>query len=201
MAQKQKRDLDATKEALLKAAKELMITCTDSDDVTSRKIAAKAQVNPAMINYCYGSRENLLYEVFKQLLADAQNVRPELTEMIKSDIPAKQHLIMLHFGMMKLMIENYCYSKAITKYILLNRTDGIGMESLPFITEHFNGQKSEEECRLIAFELSSLNELAVLRHEMMKNFQHMSPLMSNFFSGSNSEITGGHSWRIKKHFS
>ena len=100
MAQKQKRDLDATKEALLKAAKELMITCTDSDDVTSRKIAAKAQVNPAMINYCYGSRENLLYEVFKQLLADAQNVRPELTEMIKSDIPAKQHLIMLHFGMM-----------------------------------------------------------------------------------------------------
>ena len=160
MAQKQKRDLDATKEALLKAAKELMITCTDSDDVTSRKIAAKAQVNPAMINYCYGSRENLL--------ADAQNVRPELTEMIKSDIPAKQHLIMLHFGMMKLMIENYCYSKAITKYILLNRTDGIGMESLPFITEHFNGQKSEEECRLIAFELSSLNELAVLRHEDIK---------------------------------
>ena len=168
MAQKQKRDLDATNEALLKAAKELMTTCTDSDDVTSRKIAAKAQVNPAMINYCYSSRENLLYEVFKQLLADAQNVRPELTEMIKSDIPAKQRLIMLHFGMMKLMIENYSYSKAITKYILLNRTDGIGMESLPFITEHFNGQKSEEECRLIAFELSSLHELAVLRHEEIK---------------------------------
>ena len=42
------------------------------------------------------------------------------------------------------------------------------MESLPFITEHFNGQKSEEECRLIAFELSSLHELAVLRHEDIK---------------------------------
>jgi len=168
MPEKQKRDLEATKKQLLEAAKELITSCTDSDDVTSRKIAAKAQVNPAMINYCYSSRENLLYEVFKQLLADAQNVRPELTEMIKSDIPAKQRLIMLHFGMIKLMIENYSYSKAITKYILLNRTDGIGMESLPFIKEHFNGQKSEEECRLIAFELSSLHELEVLRHEEIK---------------------------------
>jgi hypothetical protein len=67
--------------------------------------------------------------------------------------------------MMKLMIANFSYSRAITKYVLLNRTDGVGMESLPFITEHFAGRRSEEECRLISFELSSLHELAVLRHE------------------------------------
>ncbi|SFD35482.1 TetR/AcrR family transcriptional regulator [Ruminococcus albus] len=168
MPHKQKRDLEATKKVLLEAAKELMTTCSDSDEVTSRKIAAKAQVNPAMINYCYGSRENLLYEVFKQLLSDAQIARPELAELLHADIPAKQRLIMLHFGMMKLMIENFSYSKAITKYILLNRSDSIGMESLPYIIEHFDGQKNAGECKLIAFEISSLHELAVLRHIELK---------------------------------
>ncbi|MBO4866297.1 MAG: TetR/AcrR family transcriptional regulator [Ruminococcus sp.] len=168
MPRKQKRDLEATKKALLEAAKELMTTCTDSDEVTSRRVAAKAQVNPAMINYCYGSRENLLYEVFKQLLSDAQRACPELSEVLHADIPAKQHLITLHFSMMKLMIRNFSYSKAITKYILLNRTDSIGMESLPYILDHFDGRKSLEECKLIAFELSSLHELAVLRHTELK---------------------------------
>ena len=142
MPRKQKRDLEATKKALLEAAKELMTTCTDSDEVTSRRVAAKAQVNPAMINYCYGSRENLLYEVFKQLLSDAQSACPELSEVLHADIPAKQHLITLHFSMMKLMIRNFSYSKAITKYILLNRTNGVGMESLPYITEHFGNRTS-----------------------------------------------------------
>ena len=41
------------------------------------------------------------------------------------------------------------------------------MESLPFIEEHYKGRKTTEKCRLIAFELTSLHELAVLRYEEM----------------------------------
>lgn len=162
---KQKRDLEATKKALLGAAKALMTECEDSDELTSRVIAGRAGVNPAMINYCYRSREGLLYEVFKQLLDDAQKARPDLAQTLCSEREPKEKVILLHYGMMKLMIANFSYSRAITKYVLLNRTDGVGMESLPFITEHFAGRRSEEECRLISFELSSLHELAVLRHE------------------------------------
>lgn len=162
---KQKRDLEATKKALLRAAKALMTECEDSDELTSRVIAGRAGVNPAMINYCYGSREGMLYEVFKQLLDDAQKARPDLAQTLCSEREPKEKVILLHYGMMKLMIANFSYSRAITKYVLLNRTDGVGMESLPFITEHFAGRRSEEECRLISFELSSLHELAVLRHE------------------------------------
>lgn len=168
MAEKQKRDLEATRTALLDAAKKLMVGCADSDKVTSRAIAAEAGVNLAMINYCYGSREGLMYEVFRQLLADAQKASPELAAILSSDLPPGERLVMLHYGMMKLMISNFNYSKAITRYVLLNRTDGIGMESLPLITEHFAGEKSESECRLIASELSSLHELAVLRHTELK---------------------------------
>ena len=53
--------------------------------------------------------------------------------------------------------------------ILLNRSGDMGMESLPCICEYFGDKKTEQECRLIAFELSSLHELAVLRHKEMKS--------------------------------
>ena len=168
MSEKKKRDIDATREALLRAAKELMTGCADCDEVTSRKIAAKAEVNAAMINYCFGSREELLYEVFRGLLNDALRVRPQLAEMMSKRGDPKEKLFFLHYNMMKLMIENFGIARAITKYILLSRTADVGMESLPLIREFFGIHRSEEECRVIAFELTSLHELAVLRHEEMK---------------------------------
>lgn len=168
MSQKQKRDIEATKEALLQAAKELMTSCKDADEVTSRAISARANVNVAMINYCYGSREVLLYEVFKQLLVDARKKQPELARLLTADIPPKERVIMLHFHMMRLMIANFNYARAVTRFILLNRSLDNGLEVLPCIMEHFGGRRTEEECRLIAFELTSIHELAVLKHEELK---------------------------------
>lgn len=166
--QRLKRDIEATKEALLKAAKELMVSCTDTDEVTSRAISARANVNVAMINYCYGSREALLYAVFQQLLMDAQKQQPELVRLMTADIPPKESVILLHYHMMRLMIANFHYARAVTKFILLNRQLDTSLEVLPFIMAHFGGRKSEAECRLISFELTSLHELAVLKHEELK---------------------------------
>lgn len=164
MSAKQKRDIEATRAALLGAAKELMTACSDADEVTSRAIAARAGVNLAMVNYCFGSREALLYEVYRLLLADAQRAHPELAALMSAELPPKERLTLIHINMMRLMIGSFSYSKAITKYILLNRTEDIGLESLPFIKAHFGSRKTDDECRLIAFELTSLHELAVLRH-------------------------------------
>lgn len=168
MPQKPKRDIAATKAALLQAAKELMTHCTDADEVTSRAISARANVNAAMINYCYGSREALLYAVFRQLLQDAQQKQPELTRLLTAELPPKEKVILLHYHMMRLMIANFHYARAVTQFILLNRSLDTGPDVLPFIMAYFHGRRSEAECRLIAFELTSLHELAVLRHEDLK---------------------------------
>lgn len=165
----QKRDIEATKSALLKAAKELMTSCNDIDEVTSRAISSHAEVNLAMINYCFGSRETLLYEVFRELLKDAQSRQPELARLMSANMEAKERIIMLHFHMMRLMIANLNYSRAVTKYILLNRSLDNDMDVLPFVKEHFGGRKTDNECRMIAFELTSLHELAVLKYEELKN--------------------------------
>ncbi|MBR3283103.1 MAG: TetR/AcrR family transcriptional regulator [Ruminococcus sp.] len=164
----EKRDLERTKELLITAAEELMNGCDSADEVTSRAITQRAGVNLAMINYCFGSREELLYRVFLKLMAKAQNKEPELAEILRSEAAPAEKLIGIHCTMMKLMIENFNYSRAVTGFILMNRDISRGMDGLPFVEAHFAGRKTPEECRLITFQLTSLNELAVLRHKELR---------------------------------
>lgn len=164
-----KRNLDATKAALLEAAKKLMSECDDLSEVTSRAISGEAGVNLAMINYCFGSREALLFKVFKKLQAEILSRNPVFEEIIKDDISPKEKLILLHYESMKIMLQNYKYVKAVTKFALLDR--GISEErgSFSLIKRHFGGRKTDAECIFIAYQISSLHELAVLRHEEIKN--------------------------------
>ena len=107
----------------------------------------------------------MLYEVFQQLLEDAKKRQPELLRLMTADMTPKERVVQLHYHMMRLMIANFNYSRAVTKFILLNRSLDNGLDTLPFIMAHFGGRKSEAKCRLIAFEMTSLHELAVLKHE------------------------------------
>lgn len=163
-----KRDLEKTRQKLIEAASLLMNGCNEPDEVTSRAIAKESGVNVAMINYCFGSREGLLFEVFRKMLEDALTRFPELSHTVTSSLDPKECVTELHYLMMKLMIANYTYSKAITRFILLNRNIDFGMESLPYIKAYFSDKKTDEQCRLIAFELSSIHELSVLRYAELK---------------------------------
>lgn len=164
-----KRNLETTKDALLKAAEKLMIEHGDLAEVTSRAISGEAGVNLAMINYCFGSREALLFEVFKKFQSKVLNLNPVFKEIINGDIPPKEKLILLHYESMKIMLQNFKYVKAVTKFALLDRSISAERGSLPLIKEHFCKRKTEPECLFIAYQISSLHELAVLRHEEIRD--------------------------------
>lgn len=164
----EKRNIEATKEALLNAAEKLMTECDDPSEVTSRAITKEAGVNLAMINYCFGSREALLFEVFNKLQNDARQIDPEFDKIAESTLSPKEKLIKLHFEVMKMMLKHSKYVKAITKYVLLNRSISANRGSLPFIQAHFGGRKTESQCRLISYEISSIHELAILKQEELK---------------------------------
>ncbi|MBQ8979562.1 MAG: TetR/AcrR family transcriptional regulator [Oscillospiraceae bacterium] len=164
-----KRDADKTRQALLDAAEKLMTQCDDPASVTARAITKEANVNLAMINYFFGSREGLIFEVFSRLQKEAAENDPQFGEILCGDMPPKEKLKEIHFKSMKLMLENFSYCRALTKYILINRSIGGERGSVPFIEEHFQGRRTEGECRLIAFELSSLHELAVLRKDELRD--------------------------------
>ncbi len=166
----EKRDINKTRQSIVAAAEELMAENSDPDKVTSRTIAQRAGVNAAMINYCFGSREELLYTVFRGLLSKAQAARPELKELLNADIPPFEKLVAVHTGIMKLMLEHFNYAQAITKYIIMNRDLMTGLDSFELVKACFSGKKSDEECRMITFQLTSLHELSVLRHEELRKY-------------------------------
>ena len=156
--------LGITKEKLLDATFALMEEADDPLNVTSRQIADRAGVKPSMINYCFGSRENLIYQTFqKQYMGFLKD--KDVEKLIASDIAPKDLLKKLHFIVAKCLVENPKFTKAITGYVLFNRDLSQESFSFPYVKKHYSGKKTDEECRLIAYELSAMMQLIVFRKD------------------------------------
>ena len=159
--------LGITKEKLVDATFALMEELDDPLNVTSRQIADRAGVKPSMINYCFGSRENLIYQTFqKQYMSFLKD--KDVEKLIASDLAPKELLKKLHFVVAKCLVENPKFTKAITGYVLFNRDLSQESFSFPYVKKHYAGKKSDEECRLIAYELSAMMQLIVFRKDDIK---------------------------------
>ena len=159
--------LGITKEKLVDATFELMEEADDPLNVTSRQIADRAGVQPSMINYCFGSRENLIYQTFQKQYMDFLN-ETEVAELIRSDIPPKDLLKKLHFIVAKCLVDNPKFTRAITGFILFSRDLSKESFSYPYVKRHYAGRKTDKECRLIAYEMSSMMQLIIYRKEDIK---------------------------------
>ena len=159
--------LNITKEKLLDATFALMEETDDPLNVTSRQIAERAGAKPSMINYCFSSRENLIYQTFqKQYLNFLED--KEIAKLIASDITPGELLKKLHFIVAKCLVENPKFTKAITPYVLFNRDLSQDSFSFAYVKKHYAGRKTDKECKLIAYEMSSMMQLIICRKEDIK---------------------------------
>lgn len=158
---------EITKEKLIAATEKLIANCDDPFKVTSRQIAEESGMQAAMINYSFGSRENLIYEVFhryyKAALHDA-----DVEKILASKISPKDKLKKLHFLIAHFLIENHKLTRAITNLILFSRDLSEDSVSYGFIKQHFKGTRTDSECRLIAYELSTMMQLIIYRKDDIK---------------------------------
>jgi len=159
--------LGITKEKLLDATFALMEEADDPLNVTSRQIAERAGTKPSMINYCFGSRENLIYQTFRKQYLDFLKEKP-IAELIASDISPKELLKKLHFIVAKCLVENPKFTKAISPFVLFERDLSKESFSFPYVKKHYAGRKTDRECRLIAYELSSMMQLMICRKDDLK---------------------------------
>lgn len=159
--------LGITKEKLIDATFTLMEELDDPFNVTSRQIAERAGTKPSMINYCFGSRENLIYQTFQKQYLDFLKEEP-IAELIASDISPKELLKKLHFIVAKCLVENPKFTKAISPFVLFERDLSKESFSFPYVKKHYAGRKTDRECRLIAYELSSMMQLIICRKEDIK---------------------------------
>ena len=159
--------LNITKEKLIDATFALMEELDDPLNVTSRQIADRAGAKPSMINYCFGSRENLIYQTFqKQYLSFLKE--KEVEKFLSADLPTKDLLKKLHFIVAKCLVDNPKFTKAISGFVLFSRDLSKESFSFPYVKKHYAGKKTDKECRLIAYELSSMMQLIICRKEDIK---------------------------------
>ena len=161
---KKEEKLQLTKDKLLDATYELMEEAADPMAVTSREIAARADVKPAMINYCFGSREQLIYEVFRKQYLNFLKDR-DAESIINSDLPPKEVLKKLHFAVADCLTKNHKFTQAITGFVLFKRDLSQESFSYGYVKKHYGDKKTDEECRLIAYELSTMMQLIIYRKE------------------------------------
>ena len=159
--------LNITKEKLIDATFALMEEAEDPFNVTSRQIAERAGAKPSMINYCFGSRENLIYQTFqKQYMSFLKDT--EVAELIAMDLPPKELLKKLHYIVAKCLVDNPKFTKAISGFVLFNRDLSQESFSFVYVKKHYAGRKTDEECRLIAYELSAMMQLMIYRKDDIK---------------------------------
>ncbi|MBO6194356.1 MAG: TetR family transcriptional regulator [Clostridiales bacterium] len=164
---KKDEKLQLTKDKLVDAAFELMEKAEDPMAVTSREIAARADVKPAMINYCFGSRENLIYNAFqKQYLSFLKD--KEVEKVVNSDLPPQEILKKLHYVVADCLVKNHTFTKAITGFVLFKRDLGQESFSFNYVKKAYKGRKTDAECKLIAYELSTMMQLIIYRKEDIK---------------------------------
>lgn len=159
--------LNITKEKLLDATFALMEESDDPLAVTSRQIAERAGAKPSMINYCFGSRENLIYQTFQKQYMGFLNEK-EISKILSSDLPPKDVLKKLHFTVAKCLVDNPKFTKAITPFVLFNRDLSQESFSYAYVKKHYAGRKTDKECRLIAYEMSSMMQLIICRKDDIK---------------------------------
>ena len=159
--------LGITKDKLIDATFALMEEADDPLNVTSRQIAERAGTKPSMINYCFGSRENLIYQTFQKQYLDFLKEEP-IAELIASDISPKELLKKLHFIVAKCLVENPKFTKAISPFVLFERDLSKESFSFPYVKKHYAGKKTDKECRLIAYEMSSMMQLIICRKDDIK---------------------------------
>lgn len=149
-----------TKERLLNAAIELLGEEKQIEKITSRLIAERAGVSLGSINYHFQSKANLLneavgrmtYEIAESWLEPVQGFDDDPVGALKMLIKETSRVMARYAHLAKLSVEN----------ILMQGNFDVPLIIIPLLRAIYANQKSEQELRLIAFQLIIPMQVAML---------------------------------------
>lgn len=156
-----------SKERIMDTMVKLMMERKDINKITTRQIAELANVNSALINYYYQSKENL---VFKAVEICMDNIAKELfVEDKQNENP---------IGKLKKMIKTFS-SFAFNNYYLSEIAIGNEIRHgsittntmfLPLLKEIFKESKTETELKLIALQIITPMQVLFLNANDYKGY-------------------------------
>lgn len=153
---------DNVKEQLIEATIKLLNNGENTNKITARKIVAEANVNLSMINYYFNSKDALINCAVGKILEEKAE---ELMEIRKKDLPAEDMLREFLVKISDNLIKYADIVKPSIPYILLQGNFEQTYQILPLVKKCLSDQKSELECRVIAYQLVSFMQLVFYRSE------------------------------------
>jgi len=152
---------EETKVRILDATKALLLTEKDPGKITARQIAAKAEVNLAMINYCFQSKEKLLKAATDDIIAkEFAKMKIEETEA-----SAKDRLKALLYSVSQVSLEYEMITRLSVPYLIFEAPIEMPMMILPYVKEFFGVEADESQCKMISFELVSILQIILYRRK------------------------------------
>lgn len=150
------------KEQLIKATMKLLAESRNANRITARQIAAKAGVNLAMINYYFSSKDALIDAAVDKLIASRA---VELEDVRGKNIPPKQKLTEFLLKISDITVEYSQYTKSTIPYVLLEKEIEEPYHILPMVKECCGDKRSEAECRIIAYQLTTFSQIVFFRSD------------------------------------
>ena len=166
------RNKDDVKEAIIKTTTELIVQSDGNiNSITARSIADKSEVALGLINYHFGSKENLIAVCVQRIINKVlMNFAPDKTDYSKDDgLTDKERLINFAQQTFDFLFENYSIIKIS---ILSDFKDYMPKSNSAYTQLGFKfalrGNISESKKQLIAFSLTSIMQAAFLSGENSK---------------------------------
>lgn len=155
-----------TKEKIIEAADTLIKKETDADKITVRNIAELAGVGTGLINYHFGSKDQLLTaviekrvdDIVEQILGhpDVKSMNP--TERLKKML---DHVYELSGAYKKL-------ARFMLMMELQRGTMQVELYMIPILKEMFQDKKTELELRIIALQIIQPMQVAIMNPDTFK---------------------------------
>lgn len=158
---------DDTKNRLISVTKELLLTETNPEKITARQIAAKAEVNQAMINYCFASKDELLKLAIDEIISS--EFKAFSADETDGDTP-KEALKKLLFHISEVTLRYEKLTRLSVPYVLFTAPIEIPEGIMPYLREHFQGKKDESYLRIVAYEVVSFLQIVFYRTDDFRKY-------------------------------
>lgn len=145
----EKQNTDA-KERIMNTVIKLLLEQKDVSKLTIRQIAKEANVNSALINYYFQSKENLLNMAVETCMTD---IAKEMFDKNPNNTDPVIRLKTMIKDIAAFAFNNYFLSEIAVSAELKNGSFTTTRMILPVLAEVFKGEKTESELKLIALQL------------------------------------------------
>lgn len=139
-----------SKERIMDTMVKLLMERKDINKITTRQIAELAEVNSALINYYYQSKENLVYRAVEFCM---ENIAKKIfDEDMKDENPVTRLKSMIK-AFANFVFENYYLSEIAVSNEIRHGSINTSTTILPLLSEIFEETKTETELKLIALQI------------------------------------------------